>query len=240
MMRGLAKHGFSLNELLVVVLVLAILLAIGIPVVQSVRKVAQRSVCSTNLRTIGQGVALYETDHDRVPFAGTIAPEAEMEDDPGLAALLRPYLGVAVPTRTRPGDRASPWDAASLWICPSDAGYDLAETPSGTAWRESGSSYSMGPAAIVYFIVLERFPDRSIGSVQRGVTQSLRSRSWPFVLDNGTWHANRTERNALYYPDGRAGVFEGVTSEQVDRLIRETVPFLGDRDNSSRHDAEHH
>ncbi len=54
-----SKQGFSLIELLTVILVIAILAGILIPVVGSVRERAKASNCQTNLRQIGTLVSLY-------------------------------------------------------------------------------------------------------------------------------------------------------------------------------------
>jgi prepilin-type N-terminal cleavage/methylation domain-containing protein len=55
--------GFTLIELLVVVAVIAVLVAILLPALISARDAAQRTVCSSNLRQIGMGFALYTDNY---------------------------------------------------------------------------------------------------------------------------------------------------------------------------------
>jgi prepilin-type N-terminal cleavage/methylation domain-containing protein/prepilin-type processing-associated H-X9-DG protein len=54
---------FTLIELLTVIAVIAILAAILIPVVSNVRQKADEATCLNNLRQIGAGLGLYQSDH---------------------------------------------------------------------------------------------------------------------------------------------------------------------------------
>lgn len=57
------KLAFTLIELLTVITVIAILAAILIPVVGNVRQKADEATCLNNLRQIGAGIGLYQSDH---------------------------------------------------------------------------------------------------------------------------------------------------------------------------------
>jgi prepilin-type N-terminal cleavage/methylation domain-containing protein/prepilin-type processing-associated H-X9-DG protein len=58
------KHkGFTLIELLVVVAIIAVLVAILLPALNSAREQAKKTVCSTNLRSLGSGHAYYAQDN---------------------------------------------------------------------------------------------------------------------------------------------------------------------------------
>lgn len=59
-----AADGFTLTELLVVVGVIAILIALLMPVLGKVREQANRVRCAANLRSIGHALILY-TQHYR-------------------------------------------------------------------------------------------------------------------------------------------------------------------------------
>ena len=57
-------HGFTLVELLVVIAVIAVLLAIFIPVTRAARERGQRAVCLSNLRQLTVAWIAYADDHD--------------------------------------------------------------------------------------------------------------------------------------------------------------------------------
>ena len=58
------KKGFTLIELLVVISIIAMLLAILMPALSKVKKIAQRVVCATNLKGLGTAQAVYSQDYD--------------------------------------------------------------------------------------------------------------------------------------------------------------------------------
>lgn len=58
------RKGFTLIELLVVIAVIAILIALLVPVLRSAREQAQRAVCLSNLRQLTLAWVLYADDHD--------------------------------------------------------------------------------------------------------------------------------------------------------------------------------
>lgn len=58
-----AHAGFSLIDLLVSIAVVAVLIALLMPSLSSVREAARRVVCASNVRQIGLGIAMYADDH---------------------------------------------------------------------------------------------------------------------------------------------------------------------------------
>lgn len=58
------KRGFTLIELLVVIAIIAMLLAILMPALSKVKKIAQRVVCGTNLKGLGTAQNVYSHDYD--------------------------------------------------------------------------------------------------------------------------------------------------------------------------------
>ena len=55
--------GFTLIELLVVVAVIALLISILLPSLQSAREIARKTYCQTSMRSAGMGVTMYATDN---------------------------------------------------------------------------------------------------------------------------------------------------------------------------------
>lgn len=58
------QKGFTLVELMVVVLIIAILVAIAIPLYTKSQENAQRSACKANLRTLMGSIAQYASEHN--------------------------------------------------------------------------------------------------------------------------------------------------------------------------------
>ena len=58
------KKGFTLIELLVVIAIIAMLLAILMPALNKVKKIAQRVVCGTNLKGLGTALIVYANDYE--------------------------------------------------------------------------------------------------------------------------------------------------------------------------------
>lgn len=66
------KLGFTLMELLVVVVILGILAALLFPALASVRSRARAASCKNHLRQIGGALAIYEGDYHYFPGAGDV------------------------------------------------------------------------------------------------------------------------------------------------------------------------
>lgn len=67
--RGYGAHGFTLIEVMVVILVICILLGVLIPALNSVREAARRGTCLNNLAQIGIALQTYHDIHQAFPAA---------------------------------------------------------------------------------------------------------------------------------------------------------------------------
>lgn len=59
---------FTLIELLVVISIIAVLMAIMMPALSKARENAKKTICQTNLHSIGMAISAYEADYKRMPL----------------------------------------------------------------------------------------------------------------------------------------------------------------------------
>jgi len=64
-------HGFTLLELLVAIGIIALLIAIFLPVASLVREHAHKTQCANNLRQVGAALELYNQTHQALPLIAT-------------------------------------------------------------------------------------------------------------------------------------------------------------------------
>ena len=110
------KSGFTLIEILLVVVIIGILAAVAIPRLGGRVKQAQVAAAQADVNNIGMALRLYEVDNGAYP-----ASLSGLVTSPGGAANWRgPYLEKGVPN--------DPWGNAYIYACPGSRnpnGYDL-------------------------------------------------------------------------------------------------------------------
>lgn len=74
MRRKQSRSGFTLLEMMIVIVIIAILAALLIPNFIRARYKAHLSGCQSNERAVVTALELYRTDHDAYPPPGLIAP----------------------------------------------------------------------------------------------------------------------------------------------------------------------
>lgn len=111
------KNGFTLVELLVVIVIISILAALLLPALKSAREVAKRSRCINNLKQIGTGLIIYASDWNGYFPALNYFGEAGQWS--------YPYRAKSWATEPSPGDPYSRFypdyiKDARIFFCPSN------------------------------------------------------------------------------------------------------------------------
>lgn len=103
--RARNSRGFTLIELLVVVAIVALLVAIVLPVYSRMRESGRRTVCLSQLRQIGMATAQYVQDNDELfPYCAWGQRLGEADHTIALGKALAPYHV-----------------SSAMWRCPTDS-----------------------------------------------------------------------------------------------------------------------
>ncbi len=91
------RHGFTIIEMLVVIVIIGILMALMLPAINSAREAARRSNCASNLRQIGQAILGFEAAKKMMPNGG----EGTIHVGDQIGPLLDPTTHLPSPTGQR-------------------------------------------------------------------------------------------------------------------------------------------
>ena len=237
------SKAFTLIELLVVIAIIALLISILLPSLSRARELSKRTVCSANLRGIGQAMYIYAQDDPGVfpAIAATsgIPPSTASE---GQMTLFDPVTRTAEPSTTGvPSPTVDMWSIVRAnnttpkqYICPSTVDSQDPATDT-TAYFDF-----LGPQHLSYAYQYQHDPNRRIiGTsseptfpfmadanpyIKGGVTGSIVTDRNSQFRGNSDNHTNREGQNILFQdshvlfekgPDvGISGKVSGVASSR--------------------------
>lgn len=153
-MTGIIRdRGFTLIELLVVISIIALLISILIPALGRARAMSKRTLCSTRLRTLGQGLVIYGNENGDVLVPGrlprvdnyhwSVDIEGGRKYRPTFLAMMGSGVGLPafddpMPDRTRRDRFGEPGDmqnySSEVYVCP--------EVPDWTDERNGSFGYN--------------------------------------------------------------------------------------------------
>ena len=125
---GRRGRGFTLVELLVVISIIATLVGLLLPAVQSAREAGRRNTCMNNLKQLGNAMLQYETQQQAMPGWRNKHPNANtIGVGVGWPVVLLPNLERSdvyrafeqVPVASTTGTTSSPNPYSSVFVCPS-------------------------------------------------------------------------------------------------------------------------
>ena len=100
------RRGFSLLELIVVISITSLLAGLLLPALSSVRENANRVLCGSNQRQLGQSLTMYSSDRrNRLPKASVLDLP---EPNPGLLSMVRNGVGSLVSINASDDNRSIP------------------------------------------------------------------------------------------------------------------------------------
>jgi prepilin-type N-terminal cleavage/methylation domain-containing protein/prepilin-type processing-associated H-X9-DG protein len=127
----IARRGFTIIELLIVISIMGLLIALLLPAIQGAREAARCTQCRSNLHQIGLAVqSYYEVNHGRFflhhPFDADVASQFSEADS--FAEIywedkLMPFIGSVAESQDSVAQKGIVVNSASIYRCPDDTSY---------------------------------------------------------------------------------------------------------------------
>jgi len=203
------RGAFSLVELLVVLGVMALLAALLFPAFSLARARARQTSCASNLRQLGQAMALYSNDWERFPRgldpADKYTPQIWQNYPNGLQIM------AATPLLS---DVMAPYvQDKRLWQCPADGGFDICDT-TGLPLAARPTCYQKFGMSYFYRTELTLLELASEDLLQAAQTHVLSDGdgSWHGALATNLW---RGRRYNVLFADGHVKSLSGEDFNQA-------------------------
>ena len=216
-----AKKGLSLIELMVALTIVALLIAILLPTLVSVRNQAQAAACIQNQRTLSVAWLMYKDDNDDKLVGGHVGarPHDWVQGPTGPGDIItRKIQGI------REGALFQFTGETDAYRCPSDRrqsnvgpiafrSYSIAGGADGEGWQNSyvqAKKYSDIIRPAEKYVFVEEADQR--GWNMGSWVMNVKDESW--VDPVAIWHARA--RSTLGFADGHANVREWIDSSTIE------------------------
>jgi prepilin-type N-terminal cleavage/methylation domain-containing protein len=257
------RSAFTLVELLVVIAIIATLIGLLLPAVQAARASARRMQCQNNLRSLAQGVLLYESANKGYPPGATTNGSGCQETAYGWGALILPFIEeTPLFEQLNPTSGTPQKDAAAQPLmgtplkgfrCPEDVGPATCNDPVASS-QKSGWQYIANGGLSNYVAAHRAVTGTRTDCVFSGREDSKRGgflmnkKTKVSDIKDGTSKSIALSERVWLFPTGRSSVkvyaatWAGSASARMDKEWAQSVGFapsrpINDLESSRTHSA---